>query len=133
VEDLRYQHVYHPVPLEQKSPALARVIDTIASGFFGDGAAYQPYVLGCSVPLNPLIDHNRLLGTILQHDYYLITDDFESCKAPVFKYISISFFADIEALKMVDEAYLDREEWIKKSIKTVAKVSFGCLANCASR
>ncbi|KAF8624321.1 hypothetical protein AX15_005950 [Amanita polypyramis BW_CC] len=90
VEDLRHQHVYHPVPIEQKCPALARVISTIASGHFGDGAAYQP-----------------LLSTILQHDYYLITDDFDSY---------------IQALKMVDEAYIDREEWIKKSIRTVAKM-----------
>jgi glycogen phosphorylase len=30
--------------------------------------------------------------------------------------------ADLEALKMVDEAYKDRAEWIKKSIRTVAKM-----------
>lgn len=29
----------------------------------------------------------------------------------------------MEALRMVDEAYADREEWIKKSIRTTAKVS----------
>lgn len=29
---------------------------------------------------------------------------------------------DIQALAMVDEAYLDRTEWIKKSIRTSAKV-----------
>ena len=29
---------------------------------------------------------------------------------------------DIAALEMVDEAYLDKEEWIKKSIRTTAKV-----------
>jgi len=90
VENLRHQHVYHPVPLEKKSPALARVINTIASGYFGDSSAYQP-----------------LLGTILQNDYYLITDDFDSY---------------LQALEMVDEAYLDRDNWIKKSIKTVAKM-----------
>ena len=28
----------------------------------------------------------------------------------------------MQALAMVDEAYLDRTEWIKKSIRTVAKV-----------
>ncbi|KIL64364.1 glycosyltransferase family 35 protein [Amanita muscaria Koide BX008] len=90
VEDLRHQHFYHPVPVEQKSPALARVLETIASGFFGDGGPYQP-----------------LLNTILQNDYYLITEDFDSY---------------IQALAMVDEGYLDREEWIKKSIRTVAKM-----------
>jgi len=31
-------------------------------------------------------------------------------------------FSDIEALRMVDEAYNDRTEWIKKSIRTTAKV-----------
>ena len=38
---------------------------------------------------------------------------------------SFSFFTghvDIAALQMVDEAYLDRTEWIKKSIRTSAKV-----------
>ena len=30
--------------------------------------------------------------------------------------------SDIEALRMVDEAYNDRTEWIKKSIRTTAKV-----------
>jgi hypothetical protein len=34
--------------------------------------------------------------------------------------------ADLEALKMVDEAYKDRTEWIKKSIRTVAKVRVSC-------
>jgi hypothetical protein len=29
---------------------------------------------------------------------------------------------DIAALAMVDEAYLDRTEWVKKSIRTTAKV-----------
>ena len=31
---------------------------------------------------------------------------------------------DLAALAMIDEAYLDKEEWIKKSICTTAKVSF---------
>jgi hypothetical protein len=30
---------------------------------------------------------------------------------------------DIRALEMVDEAYADRTEWIKKSIRTTAKAS----------
>lgn len=90
VEDLRYQHVYHPVPIEQKSPALARVLNEISSGLFGDRGVYEP-----------------LLNTIRQGDYYLITEDFDSY---------------IEALRMVDEAYNDRTEWIKKSIRTTAKM-----------
>ncbi|KII90237.1 glycosyltransferase family 35 protein [Plicaturopsis crispa FD-325 SS-3] len=90
VEDLRYEHVYHPVPVEEKCPALAAVLNQISSGFFGDGSAYEP-----------------LLNTIRQGDYYLLTDDFDSY---------------IEALRLVDEAYADREEWIKKSIRTTAKM-----------
>ena len=64
VEELRYQHTYHPVPVEQKSPALARVLNEISSGRFGEGYIYEP-----------------LLNTIRQGDYYLITEDFDSCKS----------------------------------------------------
>ena len=32
------------------------------------------------------------------------------------------FAVDIQALAMVDAAYQDRTEWIKKSIRTTAKV-----------
>lgn len=35
----------------------------------------------------------------------------------------LTFPTDIEALKLVDQAYQDRTEWIKKSIRTTAKVS----------
>ncbi|KAL4248795.1 Alpha-1,4 glucan phosphorylase [Abortiporus biennis] len=61
VEDLRYQHMYHPVPVEEKCPALARVLDEVASGRFGDGSVYEP-----------------LLNTVRQNDYYLLTEDFDS-------------------------------------------------------
>lgn len=44
VEDLRYQHSYHPVPLEQRSPALAEVLDQISAGAFGDGSIFEPCV-----------------------------------------------------------------------------------------
>ncbi|KAF9007192.1 glycogen phosphorylase [Cyathus striatus] len=90
VEDLRYKHMYHPVPLEERCPALANVIQVIAEGRFGDGSVYEP-----------------LLNTIRQGDYYLLSDDFDSY---------------IAALAMVDEAYQDRDEWIKKSIRTTAKM-----------
>ncbi|KAF8963280.1 glycogen phosphorylase [Flammula alnicola] len=90
VEDLRYQHLYRPIPVEQKCPALAHVLQQVSSGVFGDSGVYEP-----------------LLNTIRQSDYYLITDDFDSY---------------IAALEMVDEAYLDKEEWIKKSIRTTAKM-----------
>ena len=42
VEDLRYKHMYHPVPVEEKCPRLARVINEVAAGRFGDGGAYEP-------------------------------------------------------------------------------------------
>ncbi|KAJ3933045.1 MAG: glycogen phosphorylase [Lentinula lateritia] len=90
VEDLRYQHMYRPVPVEEKCPALANVLDKISSGMFGDGEVYEP-----------------LLNTIRQGDFYLLTDDFDSY---------------IGALDMVDKAYLDKEEWIKKSIRTTANM-----------
>ncbi|CCO35687.1 starch phosphorylase [Rhizoctonia solani AG-1 IB] len=61
VEDLRYQHAYHPVPVEEKSPALASVLTEIGGGRFGDGSIYEP-----------------LLNTVRQSDYYLITEDFDS-------------------------------------------------------
>ncbi|TRM58249.1 glycosyltransferase family 35 protein [Schizophyllum amplum] len=86
VEQVRYNNIYHPRPVEEKSPALARVLSVVSQGMFGDGGIYEPF-----------------LNTIRQGDYYLIADDFDSY---------------INALKMVDDAYLDKEEWIKKSIRT---------------
>lgn len=62
VEDLRYNHQYHPTPLEERSPALAVVCKVIAEGRFGDGGIYEPF-----------------LNTIRTGDYYLVSDDFDSC------------------------------------------------------
>ncbi|KAJ8690782.1 Non-essential glycogen phosphorylase [Pleurotus ostreatus] len=90
VEDLRYQHMYHPVPVDEACPPLANVLNQISGGLFGDGGVYEP-----------------LVNTIRQGDYYLVTDDFDSY---------------IRALAMVDEAYLDRDEWVKKSICTTANM-----------
>ncbi|KAF9646897.1 glycogen phosphorylase [Thelephora ganbajun] len=90
VEDLRYQHTYHPVPIEQKCPALAHVLNEISAGKFGEGQTYEP-----------------LLNTVRHHDHYLLTEDFQSY---------------IDALKLVDEAYLDQSKWLKKSITTCAKM-----------
>jgi len=90
VEDLRYQNTYHPIPVEQKSPALAHVLNTVSSGIFGGDGVYEP-----------------LLNTIRQGDYYILTHDFDSY---------------LGALEMVDNAYADRTEWIKKSIRTTAKM-----------
>lgn len=42
VEDLRHQHVYHPVDVAERSPALAAVIKEIQSGRFGDAGPYEP-------------------------------------------------------------------------------------------
>ena len=42
VEDLRYQHTYHPIPVEKKSPALAHVLNTVSSGIFGGDGVYEP-------------------------------------------------------------------------------------------
>jgi len=61
VEDLRYQHTYRPIPIEEKSPNLAHVLNTVSSGIFGGDGVYEP-----------------LLNTIRQGDYYLLTDDFDS-------------------------------------------------------
>lgn len=42
VEDLRYQHMYHPVPVDEACPALANVLNQISGGLFGDGGVYEP-------------------------------------------------------------------------------------------
>jgi starch phosphorylase len=42
VEDLRYQHLYHPVDVHERCPALANVLDKVSEGAFGDGAVYEP-------------------------------------------------------------------------------------------
>jgi starch phosphorylase len=61
VEDLRYQHRYHPVPVEEKSPALAAVLNDIMSGRYGEAGIWESFV-----------------NTIRQGDFYLISDDFDS-------------------------------------------------------
>ncbi|KZT58151.1 glycosyltransferase family 35 protein [Calocera cornea HHB12733] len=61
VEDLRHQHKYHPIAVEERSPALAAVLKEIEGGRFGDAGVYQPFV-----------------DTIRTGDYYLVTDDFDS-------------------------------------------------------
>jgi len=91
VNDVRHQHQYHPVSLAERSPALAAVFEFIRSGAFGDSGVYEP-----------------LLGTIEQHDHYLVSDDFDSY---------------LEANKIVDEAYQgDPVGWVKRSITTSAKM-----------
>lgn len=87
---LRYQHQYHPVPIEEKCPAISGVFQAIESGAFGGDGCYEP-----------------LINTIKFGDRYLLTDDFDSY---------------IETLRRVDAAYLDRDEWVKKSIRTTAQM-----------
>ena len=53
VEDLRYQHLYHPVPLEEKCPALHRVIEQISAGLFNDAEVYEPYVYSSCTTIAP--------------------------------------------------------------------------------
>lgn len=81
VEDLRFQHMYHPVPVEEKSPALASVLDVISNGLFGDEHVYEPYVFPWPFYGRARLTcwRFRLLNTIRQGDYYLLTDDFDSC------------------------------------------------------
>lgn len=84
VEDLRYQHMYHPVPIGEKCPALAKVIDLIAGGLFGDAGVYEPYVprtarLGRVWLTGLCAGFVRLLNTIRNYDHYLLTEDFDSC------------------------------------------------------
>jgi glycogen phosphorylase len=44
VEELRYQHRYHPLPVEEKSPALAAVLNDVMGGRYGDGSIWEPLV-----------------------------------------------------------------------------------------
>lgn len=41
VQQIRYNNSYNPLPLEQRSPELARVFKEIESGAFGDGHIYE--------------------------------------------------------------------------------------------
>ena len=83
VEELRYQHRYHPVPVEEKSPALAAVLNDVMGGRYGDGSIWEP-----SVPFTRSVAYSyhipRFINTIRQGDYYLISDDFDSCTSLTF-------------------------------------------------
>ncbi|KIM29179.1 glycosyltransferase family 35 protein [Serendipita vermifera MAFF 305830] len=61
VEELRYNHRYNPIPVQEKSPALAAVLDNVMSGCYGEASIWEPFI-----------------NTVRQGDYYLISDDFDS-------------------------------------------------------
>ena len=135
MEDLRYQHLYHPVPIEQKCPPLAFVLNQISAGVFGGDGVYEPYVAQCSQKGSSLTNAiapafstpsvNRTT-TSLRMISTLVRD---LSKASGCSLSNSFYYSDIAALEMVDEAYLDKEEWIKKSIRTTAKV---CLGQCGA-
>lgn len=60
VEDVRYQNQYHPTPLEERSPELAKAMAAIRSGTFGENV-YDPF-----------------LNTIEHVDFYIVANDFGS-------------------------------------------------------
>jgi starch phosphorylase len=42
VEDLRYQHTYHPVPIEEKCTAHTNMLNQISAGLFDDANMHEP-------------------------------------------------------------------------------------------
>lgn len=70
-------------------------------GLSGSSAPLDKAITTSSLTISTLVCHLTLI-----HNPHLLTGR----------------LTDIEALAMVDEAYLDKTEWIKKSIRTTAKV-----------
>ncbi|KPM42392.1 Glycogen phosphorylase [Neonectria ditissima] len=61
-------------------------------------------------------DFSAMIAAVRQHgDYYLVSDDFHSY---------------VETHHLVDEAYRNQEEWIKKSIISVARMGFFSSDRC---
>ena len=87
-----YAKGYHPRELYQKSPTLKRVIDSISSGEFSHG---DPDLF------RPIVD--SLLGS----DHFLLLADFASY---------------LDAQKQVSTLYRNRDEWLRRSILTVARM-----------
>lgn len=55
-------------------------------------------------------DFSALIASIAEHgDYYLVSDDFNSY---------------VKTQEMVDEAFRNQDEWIAKSITSVARMGF---------
>ncbi|RYO96280.1 hypothetical protein DL765_011627 [Monosporascus sp. GIB2] len=61
-------------------------------------------------------DFNALISAVREHgDYYLVSDDFQSY---------------IDTHKLVDEAYRNQDEWITKTIRSVARMGFFSSDRC---
>ncbi|KAJ4131523.1 Non-essential glycogen phosphorylase [Fusarium equiseti] len=61
-------------------------------------------------------DFSALVAAVRDHgDYYLVSDDFHSYN---------------ETHKLVDEAYQNQEEWIKKTITSVSRMGFFSSDRC---
>jgi starch phosphorylase len=57
-----------------------------------------------------------LVNSILEHgDYYLVSDDFKSY---------------VDTQKLIDEAYANQEEWLTKTITSVARMGFFSSDRC---
>ncbi|RYO77953.1 hypothetical protein DL766_006201 [Monosporascus sp. MC13-8B] len=61
-------------------------------------------------------DFNALISAVREHgDFYLVSDDFQSY---------------IDTHKLVDEAYRNQDEWITKTIRSVARMGFFSSDRC---
>ena len=59
---------------------------------------------------------SALVNSIVDHgDYYLVSDDFKSY---------------IDTQKLIDEAYKNQEEWLTKTITSVARMGFFSSDRC---
>jgi glycogen phosphorylase len=84
---------YNPMQYYERNPALKKVLDQIASGYFSPG--------------NPELFKPIIESLLYKGDPFLLLADFE---------------AYIECQKVVSKAYLDQEEWTRKSILNVAHI-----------
>ena len=83
---------YRPMEHYERNPALKHVIDMIGSGYFS--------------PSNPEL-FKPIVDSLLQNDPYMLLADFESY---------------VDCQERVSQAYLDQEEWTRKSILNVARI-----------
>ena len=87
------QSGYHPFNLYQENELLRTVIDLVASGHFSHGDT------GMFEPL---------VNSLKYDDPYMLLADFQSY---------------IDCQQTVNDAYGDKEQWLKKSIRTVARIA----------